>query len=330
MPTISVIVPVYKAEKYIHRCVDSILSQTFQDFELILVDDGSPDKCPAICDEYAAKDSRIRVLHQENHGQAAARNHGVAIAQCDWICFVDSDDLIHHQTLERLFIGVDQNQTKLSLAEVCAAPQIPNSFWSPASSPFQSVVIDESYLQQIIYENSSKYWVIVSKLIHKSLLTKYPFPEGQIFEDNAVVFKWLISAQKIAICLDKLYFYHTEGIGTTRGTFTLKKLDYLHSLEQQIRFYKEIGYENMLQLVLQSHFQTGIDFYEKVRYELNNKSAARKLKYKLVVVWIRYWHKNPMDYPTRIQHLSRISFFFRTIYPLFLKIYRIVKRTTMS
>ena len=105
MPEISVIVPVYKAEAYLHACIDSILSQTFSGFELILVDDGSPDGCGAICDDYAARDSRVRVIHQENQGQAAARNHALAAAKGDWVCFVDSDDAVHPQMLERLRQG---------------------------------------------------------------------------------------------------------------------------------------------------------------------------------------------------------------------------------
>ena len=97
MPEISVIVPVYKAEAYLHACIDSILSQTFSGFELILVDDGSPDNCGAICDDYAARDSRVRVIHQENQGQAAARNRALAAAKGEWVCFVDSDDAVHPQ-----------------------------------------------------------------------------------------------------------------------------------------------------------------------------------------------------------------------------------------
>ena len=102
MPKVSMIVPVYRAEAYLHACIDSILSQTFSGFELILVDDGSPDNCGAICDDYAARDSRVRVIHQENQGQAAARNHALAAAKGDWVCFVDSDDAVHPQMLERL------------------------------------------------------------------------------------------------------------------------------------------------------------------------------------------------------------------------------------
>lgn len=102
MPEISVIMPVYKAEAYLHRCVDSILAQTFIDFELILVDDGSPDSCGAICNEYAAKDRRIRVIHQKNAGASAARNHGLDLAKGRYLAFCDSDDFVSPGWLKRM------------------------------------------------------------------------------------------------------------------------------------------------------------------------------------------------------------------------------------
>ena len=117
MPKISVIVPVYNVEKYLLECVDSILAQTFTDFELILINDGSQDNSGAICDEYADKDSRIAVIHQENQGQAAARNNAIVIAKGEWITFVDSDDLIHPQMLEILFNAVDET-TQISACDL--------------------------------------------------------------------------------------------------------------------------------------------------------------------------------------------------------------------
>lgn len=107
MASISVIVPVYKVAPYLRRCVDSILAQTFTDFELILVDDGSPDNCGAICDEYAAKDSRIKVIHKANRGAGAARNGGLEIAQGEWILFCDSDDCYNGDVLSGFFRSVD-------------------------------------------------------------------------------------------------------------------------------------------------------------------------------------------------------------------------------
>lgn len=102
MPTFSIIVPVYKTEKYLEKCIDSILKQTYEDFELILVDDGSPDKCPFICDEYKKKDSRIKVLHKKNGGASSARNQGLCMAMGKYIWFVDSDDYIEPDALQEL------------------------------------------------------------------------------------------------------------------------------------------------------------------------------------------------------------------------------------
>ena len=114
-PKISVIVPVYKAEKYLHRCVDSILSQTFTDFELILVNDGSPDNCGAICDEYAQKDNRVRVFHKENGGVSSARNLGLDNAKGEWITFVDSDDWLKPGCLEQLTNKLDADMIKCGI-----------------------------------------------------------------------------------------------------------------------------------------------------------------------------------------------------------------------
>ena len=109
---ISVIVPVYKAEAYLHACIDSILSQTVSDFELILVDDGSPDNCPALCDAWAKKDARIKVIHRENGGLAAARNTGLQAAQGDWLLFLDSDDYWPPHMLEKLRAALAAKEEK--------------------------------------------------------------------------------------------------------------------------------------------------------------------------------------------------------------------------
>lgn len=121
MPKISVIIPVYNVEKYLNRCIDSVLSQTFRDLELILVDDGSPDRCGEICDNYAAKDNRIKVIHKQNAGVSAARNTGIAVACGEYIMFVDSDDYIDSQMLEELLqkADADVDMVVSSIRMVC-------------------------------------------------------------------------------------------------------------------------------------------------------------------------------------------------------------------
>ena len=113
MPELSIIVPVYKVEKYLSKCIDSILAQTFTDFELILIDDGSPDRCGEICDEYAAKDSRIIVIHQQNKGVSTARNAGLKIAKGKYIGFVDSDDWIEQEMYEQMLQTVKHNSAEI-------------------------------------------------------------------------------------------------------------------------------------------------------------------------------------------------------------------------
>ena len=112
-PLLSIIVPVYDVERYLPKCIDSILAQTFTDFELILVEDGSPDNCPALCDAAAARDARIRVIHQKNGGLSAARNAGLDTARGEWVAFVDSDDTITPDFCEKLYAAVQDTGAQM-------------------------------------------------------------------------------------------------------------------------------------------------------------------------------------------------------------------------
>ena len=124
--TISIIVPVYNAEKYLHRCVDSILAQTFTDFELLLINDGSKDNSGKICDEYAAKDPRVRVFHKENGGVSSARNMGLDNAKGEWVTFVDSDDWLVHNIYEKMLHKLVEENADLCLCDI-------NMYWGGES-----------------------------------------------------------------------------------------------------------------------------------------------------------------------------------------------------
>lgn len=181
MPQISVIVPVYKVEPYLHRCVDSILAQTFTDFELILVDDGSPDNCGAICDEYAAKDERVRVIHQKNGGLSAARNAGIdwAFANSDsaWLAFVDSDDWVHPQYLEKLYRAAAESGVKLA---VCAYIETETEVrHAPAENNWREYDWKDFFVQESI--NSI---ISVNKLYAKALFSGLRYPAGRLHEDE--------------------------------------------------------------------------------------------------------------------------------------------------
>ena len=191
MPKISVIVPVYNAENFLRDCIDSILSQTFSDFEIILVNDGSPDNSGKICDEYAAKYDCISVIHQENQGQAAARNHAMTQAKGDWICFVDSDDLIHPQMLELLDQAANESGAPISQCGMLEAVTLPEDFRNHREAPFRTLIMDEATLVALHDADQYPGWVACAKLIRRDLIENYPFHEGRVYEDNEAVCRWI-------------------------------------------------------------------------------------------------------------------------------------------
>ncbi len=280
MPTISVIVPIYNIEPYLPRCIDSVLAQTFEDFELILVDDGSPDNCPAICDAYAEKDRRIRVIHQENQGQAGARNHGVREATAPYVTYVDGDDAIHPQMLETLYRGIKETGAKIAMCREWEAAAMSDEFLKDVTATFCVRHADDDTLAEWIESDSYVYWAPWPKLIEREILEKFPFTVGRIYEDSAVVFRWLCEARTIADCEAPLYFYQINENGTTKKAFSLKQLDRLWSYEEQIGFYAENGYSHMLNITFHSYMFAVCGLSQKVTAELGRKDLARQIRKK--------------------------------------------------
>ena len=278
MPEISVIVPVYKAEDYLHACVDSILSQTVSDFELILVDDGSPDGCGAICDDYAARDSRVRVIHQENQGQAAARNHALSIAKGEWVCFVDSDDAVHPQMLERLGQAAAESGAAMSMCRMLEAPEMPEDFSSPVEVSWELLSMAEESLVALFDAGDYPGWVACAKLIRRELVQSHLFCPGRVYEDNEAVCHWIYGAKTIASIPHSLYFYRTNPGSTTQSRFSMKKLDYLWALEGIIRFYSSVGYTTIRERFGTLYAEEAAGDYHRVRYELNDPKAARDIE----------------------------------------------------
>lgn len=277
VPLISVIVPVYNVKNYINRCIDSILNQSFSDFELLLVDDGSTDGSENICEEYALKDSRIKVIHQKNTGQAAARNNGVKEAKGEWISFIDSDDSVNSQLLNALYDAAIRNNVRLSSCTAFEGDCEPSDFYD--DKKFQAVVseTDEQSIFNLCANEKYHYWVVWGKLIHKSILLKHPFTEGRIFEDNAVVCKWLYEAKKIAIIDSPLYFYFINNNGTTKKAFNEKQLDVLWAFEEQIKFYNTLNYKKMTAHILARYFDISAVMYYRAKHECG-EGFIKKIK----------------------------------------------------
>lgn len=276
MPQISVIVPVYQAEAYLDSCIQSILSQTFTDWELILVDDGSPDRSGAMCDAYAFRDPRIQVLHQTNQGQAAARNHGLAQATGKWICFVDSDDLVHPQMLQRLYQAIQEGNARMSMCFMWEAPQISPEFFEVGEPSWDVLPMDEQTLLTLHDQDEYPGWVACAKLISRELVEGYPFREGRVYEDNEAVCRWIYQAGRLALVQDKLYFYRTNPDSTTKKAFSEKRLDYLWALESILTFWGSVEYVQLRQRFLDRYAEAAASCILGARQYLGRPDLARK------------------------------------------------------
>lgn len=244
MPNISVIVPVYKVEPYLHRHVDSILSQTYGDFELILVDDGSPDSCGEICDEYAALDSRIHVIHQENGGLSAARNAGLDYvfenSDSKWINFIDSDDWVHETYLEALLTAAEKYSVDISL---CGHMDISDGEFPTEKSNFDGEKLFTGKEACMNVYNGGKncvsYIISCAKLYRKELFTDIRFPVGRIHEDEFTTYKLLYKSEHIAEVGRQLYYYYKNIDGITKSGFTIKRFDAVDAICEAVEFYKK-------------------------------------------------------------------------------------------
>ena len=232
MKLVSIIIPVYNVESYLEDCLNSVLSQTYQNIEVILIDDGSSDHSGQVCDDYAAKHDAFTVIHQANQGQAAARNNGIKIARGDYLCFVDSDDLLHPQYVEILLnVAIDYNVP----ISVCGfiGSESPPVFSAITDATTEKVLINDAELLRIATTaNRSCYrvccYVVWGKLIKRELIKENfddLFTAGRLFEDNAVVPKLLIMSGSIAVIEEELYYNRWTPTGIMHSKMSIKKLD---------------------------------------------------------------------------------------------------------
>ena len=239
MAIISVIVPVYKVEKYLHRCVDSILGQLFTDFELILVDDGSPDYCGKICDEYALIDRRIHVIHKENGGLSDARNVGIdwvfEHSNSEWLTFIDSDDWIHPEYLSFLYRAVNDNEESLS---VCPYKRI-ETFFPYEKATYSAIKVNT---QDIFVEKRVNMIIACGKLYKKHDFESIRFPVGRLHEDEFTTYKLLFMHEHIVFVDNELYYYYINEKSIIQSTWNIKRLDSLNAFKQQMKFFYNSNY----------------------------------------------------------------------------------------
>lgn len=272
---ISVIVPVYNTEKYIRECLDSILVQSLGNFELILIDDGSTDGSGKICDEYADKDSRIKVIHKENGGRSSARNRGLDEATGHYICFIDSDDTVKITFLERLFRRIIKCNAELAICDFDAARL------TPASKTYDAFgVMSSDDCRQWLYDHYSRENVLMvatcNKMYKKEIFRDLRYPEGKIHEDEFVIGPILNRIQTAIFINEKLYNYRDNDAGITGrdNRMDIRHLDVIDAYRERIAQAVDEGADDFAVITLKNALNKCARFYKDCKK--NEERAGMK------------------------------------------------------
>lgn len=301
---ISVIVPVYKVEQYLDRCINSLVNQTYQNLEIILVDDGSPDRCPEICDEWAQKDSRIHVIHKANGGLSDARNAALEIARGDYLCFVDSDDFVSEDMCEAMIDALKTNQADIVSTSFSRYKkgkyEFSNNFHSRCLTPKEAM--QETLLNGCITPS------VCGKLFSRECFANVRFPIHEIYEDIAVIPQLFSKCGRVYYYEKPLYVYRYNDTSITKSAYSKKHSDRLlrdkqvacdvlrfwPDLERELRYALGVGSFSSLLLLAKDKekvnaYRSDYDYYLKnlkenfgLLFMNHNMSAAERLKLLLV------------------------------------------------
>lgn len=307
---ISVIIPVYKVEPYLSHCIQSVINQTHQNIEIILVDDGSPDACGKICDDYSEKDSRIHVFHQRNQGLSAARNKGLMYATGKYFAFVDSDDFIHPRMLETLL--------ELCITKECDIAQC--GFETGISSCF-STRRNHIKVQTCASEDAfrSRTLKVMSwgKLYRRDLYDGIQFPENKVNEDEFVTYKLVYKAKKIVFTNEILYYYFQNQNGIIRRNNTFVNLDVIDAYRERLNYFQNFKEYALKEL---THREFAIRLILLYGRCYRNRSISQNL---LQAKYLLDIFRNNLR---KIMNMDNISF----KYKVFFRIYSICPHTVIA
>lgn len=319
-PLVSVIVPIYKVENYLRQCVDSILTQTYTNLEIILVDDGSPDSCGAICDEYAERDARICVIHKPNGGLSDARNAGMDAATGGHLAFVDSDDTLPESAIETLLQVTLERNAQLAIGSSDRMDEN-NKSLPPVDNNYtkEAVMTREEAMSDFFAHGCSAWARLYRRDVHRGIF----FPKGEINEDEAVVLQTLDRCDTVVVTDEIVYHYRCRSNSITTNTFSPEKLAWQRHCRDNLAFvrakYPELEIAaakrcrdsllwSLTEIAVQSNQKVFHDYIEDMMEELKKNE--------------KLFAKIPFDYPQdklRLFMLTKLGF---SIYSKLLKIKR--------
>lgn len=275
-PLISVVIPVYKVEEYLDQCVGSVLKQTYENIEVILVDDGSPDACPQKCDGYAQLDGRVKVIHQKNAGVSVARNEGIKIAAGKYITFIDSDDFVSPVYVEQLFTtlsdsGMNISACSYSYEEKEIATEVLTSY---KSYPAREAIIE--ILRERDFQPS-----VWCKLYERSIFEQTLFPVGSNYEDYYTAPRFYDTAGGVAYANNKLYYYRFNRESITKSRFSAKNMKYF-DIADNVNQYLSEHHPDLVDLAVSRDVNMAIGFCRKIAKEKGNYASETEFMVKRI------------------------------------------------
>ena len=279
---VSVIVPVYKVPEYLDRCVESIRNQTYTDLEIILVDDGSPDDCPQMCDAYAKKDERIVVIHQSNGGLSAARNAGLKNCKGEYIIYVDSDDYIKDDMIETLVAGIENYDADIAISTYYLSVGEKQEALRLSGKVFVGKTED---MIEIIYSNGL--WQAWAKLIKRDIALACPFIDRLIYEDYENTPRLLVHSSRIVVFMDGRYIYTVRNNSIMGERQKATSVDFARITKNTIELYNR---DNIKEFMLSFLFKQLIyNYHTTIRYDnsVNNEFLCESRK--LLIQYRKEW-----------------------------------------
>lgn len=304
---VSVVVPVYNAQKYLQSCVDSIINQTYRNLEIILVDDGSTDQSGMICDEYADKDERIRVVHKENGGAADARNAGLQCVKGEYIVFIDSDDFVHARFIELLLAIAKKKEADIVVGDYVLFHEGDSRedkvFYESDIDKAEVLTQKHLYNNDFIKRETVRFVVPWGKICKSKLFEGICYPVGKINEDTWVSYKIIEKANKVVYFKEPIYYWHENMQSVTHGKFSIKYLSGLDAFKEQLEYYQSVGKMRHVEIVYDEYRDwffwcynemkaAGMDYKKELKpYYIYMKKYIRYIKMTRSIgikAWIKY------------------------------------------
>lgn len=272
---VSVIVPIYNVEKYLHRCVDSIIGQTYKNLEIILVDDGSEDSSGQICDDYVKKDKRIVVVHKKNGGLSDARNTGVKKAKGSYITFVDGDDEIMSSFVETLYDNIHSKRCDIAACAYVTLKKKPARYTYKQGS--EAIIYSPKEAIVEILTSSSFTVSACSKLYKSDIVKDIKFPIRKLCEDNGTTYKYFLKSKRVCYCPDPLYIYYQNKNSIMRQKFSLKKHDLIELTDKMCSDLQK-HYPDLRDVIVKRKIHSRISFLRQAYLDKNIDKSNTLIK----------------------------------------------------